>query len=65
MVFVPRGTVHAFKNIAGETGKLLEWTIPGSNGDYFRAMHEMEAAGGFEPEKFAAINRRFVTGFVG
>jgi mannose-6-phosphate isomerase-like protein (cupin superfamily) len=64
MVFVPRGTVHAFKNIAGATGKLLEWTIPGSNGDYFRAMHDMESTGGFDPEKFAEINRRFVTEFV-
>lgn len=65
LVFVPRGTAHAFKNIASSAGKLLEWTIPGSNGDYFRAMHEMEAAGGFDPEKFAEINRRFVTEFVG
>ena len=65
MVFVPRGTVHAFKNISESTGKLLEWTSPGSNGDYFRAMHEMEAAGGFDPEKFAEINQRFVTEFVG
>jgi len=64
MVFVPRGTVHTFKNISGADGKLLEWTIPGSNGDYFRAMHEMEASGGFDPEKFAEINRRFVTEFV-
>jgi mannose-6-phosphate isomerase-like protein (cupin superfamily) len=65
MVFVPRGTVHTFKNIASTNGKLLEWTIPGSNGDYFRAMHEMEASGGFDPEKFAEINRRYVTEFVG
>jgi mannose-6-phosphate isomerase-like protein (cupin superfamily) len=65
MVFVPRGTVHAFTNTAGSDGKLLEWTIPGSNGDYFRAMHEMETNGGFDPEKFAEINRRFVTEFVG
>ncbi len=65
LVFVPRGTVHAFKNVAGTTGKLLEWTIPGSNDPYFRAMHEMEATGGFDPEKFAAINRQFATEFVG
>jgi mannose-6-phosphate isomerase-like protein (cupin superfamily) len=64
LVFMPRGTVHAFKNTASTTGKLLEWTIPGSNGDYFRAMHEMETNGGFDPEKFAAINQRFVTEFV-
>ncbi len=65
LVFVPRGTVHTFKNVASTLGKLLEWTIPGDNGDYFRAMHAMEAAGGFNPETFAEINQRFVTEFVG
>ena|ERR1035438_3448242 len=64
MVFVPRGTVHTFKNVGSTTGKILEWTIPGNNGDYFRAMHQMETAGGFDPEKFAEINQRFVTEFV-
>jgi mannose-6-phosphate isomerase-like protein (cupin superfamily) len=49
LVFVPRGTVHAFKNVGGAVGKVLEWTIPGSNGDYFRAVHTMEAGGGFDP----------------
>jgi mannose-6-phosphate isomerase-like protein (cupin superfamily) len=65
LVFVPRGTVHTFKNISGSMGRILEWTIPGENGDYFRAMHEMEAGGGFNPERFAAINQQFVTEFVG
>jgi mannose-6-phosphate isomerase-like protein (cupin superfamily) len=64
MVFVPRGTVHGFTNISDAPGRLLEWTIPGENGDYFRAMHEMETNGGFNPETFDAINRRFVTEFV-
>jgi mannose-6-phosphate isomerase-like protein (cupin superfamily) len=65
LVFVPRGTVHTFKNVSSGMGKILEWTIPGSNGDYFRAMNEMETAGGFNPETFTAINQRFVTEFVG
>jgi mannose-6-phosphate isomerase-like protein (cupin superfamily) len=65
MVYLPRGTVHTFKNVSSGNGKLLEWTIPGSNGDYFRAMHEMESNGGFDPVKFAEINQRFVTEFVG
>jgi len=64
LVFVPRGTVHTFKNITSTMGRLLEWTIPGDNGDYFRAMHQMEANGGFNPETFAEINDRFVTEFV-
>ncbi len=62
---MPRGTVHAFTNIASVPGKLLEWTIPGSNGDYFRAVREMETNGGFDREKFAEINRRYLTEFVG
>jgi mannose-6-phosphate isomerase-like protein (cupin superfamily) len=64
LVFVPRGTVHTFKNTSDRMGKLLEWTIPGDNGDYFRAMHKMETEGGFNPEAFAEINERFVTEFV-
>jgi mannose-6-phosphate isomerase-like protein (cupin superfamily) len=65
LVFVPRGTVHTFKNTSSSMGKLLEWTIPGDNGDYFRAMHKMETESGFNPETFAEINERFVTEFVG
>jgi mannose-6-phosphate isomerase-like protein (cupin superfamily) len=64
MVFVPRGTVHTFRNISATNGKLLEWTIPGSNGNYFRAIHDMETNGGFDPVKFAEINQRYVTEFV-
>ena len=64
LVFVPRGTVHTFKNTSASMGKLLEWTIPGDNGDYFRAMHKMETESGFNPETFAAINERYVTEFV-
>jgi mannose-6-phosphate isomerase-like protein (cupin superfamily) len=64
LVFVPRGTVHTFKNVSATLGRILEWTIPGENGDYFRAMHEMESTGGFNPEKFAEINQRYVTEFV-
>jgi mannose-6-phosphate isomerase-like protein (cupin superfamily) len=64
LVFVPRGTVHTFKNVSDGMGRLLEWTIPGDNGDYFRAMHKMESESGFNPETFAEINARFVTEFV-
>ena len=64
LVFVPRGTVHAFKNVGTGVGKVLEWTIPGNNYAYFRAIHEMEAGGGFDPERLAEINREFATEFV-
>ncbi len=64
LVFVPRGTVHAFHNSGTTAGRLLEWTIPGENSRYFAAVDAMERAGGFDPEKFAAINREFATEFV-
>ncbi len=65
LVFVPRGTVHAFTNIGATPARVLEWTIPGSNEPYFRAVHRMQEAGGFDPERFADINREFATEFIG
>ena len=63
LVFVPRGTVHAFHNTGDTPGRLLEWTIPGENSGYFRAVDEMERGGGFDPARFAAINAAFATEF--
>lgn len=62
LVFVPRGTVHGFSNIGAGPGRLLEWTIPGSNEPYFRAVHEMQADG-FDHDRLAEINKRFSTEF--
>ena len=62
LVFTPRGTVHSFSNIGTSNGRLLEWTIPGSNEPYFRAVHEMGERG-FDLERLAEINRRFATEF--
>jgi hypothetical protein len=56
--------VHTFKNTSSAMGKLLECTIPGDTGDYFRAMHKMQSESGYNPETFAEINERFVTEFV-
>ncbi len=64
LAFVPRGTVHAFTNIGTAPARVLEWTIPGSNEPYFRAVHRMEQAGGFDPARFADINETFSTEFV-
>lgn len=65
LVFVPRGTAHGFRNIGDSNGRLLEWTIPGDNEAYFRAVDAMQNDGGFDPVKFAAINDQFATEFVG
>lgn len=62
LVFTPRGTVHSFSNIGKANGRLLEWTIPGSNEPYFRAVHEMGERG-FDLDRLAEINRQFATEF--
>jgi len=62
LVFTPRNTVHSFSNIGTTPGRLLEWTIPGSNEPYFRAVHDMQGVG-FDLERLAEINRRFATEF--
>ena len=64
LVFVPRETVHGFTNLGTAPARVLEWTIPGSNEPYFRAVHRMEQAGGFDPARFAEINQAFSTEFV-
>ena len=65
LVFVPRGTTHSFKNIGASTARLLEWTVPGENEPYFRAVYDMEVHGGFDPKRFAEINEQFGTEFIG
>ena len=65
LVFVPRGTTHSFKNIGASTARLLEWTVPGNNERYFRAVYEMEVNGGFDPKRLAEINEQFATEFIG
>src|SRR5215468_11176517 len=64
LAFVPRGTTHSFKNIGASTARLLEWTVPGDNEPYFRAVCEMEANGGFDPKRLAEINEQFATEFI-
>jgi len=64
LVFVSRGTTHSFKNIGASTARLLEWTVPGDNEPYFRAVCEMEANGGFDPKRLAEINEQFATEFI-
>jgi quercetin dioxygenase-like cupin family protein len=65
LAFVPRGTTHSFKNVGASIARLLEWTVPGDNEPYFRAVYEMELNGGFNPTRLAEINKQFATEFIG
>ena len=63
IVFIPRNTVHRFKNIGDTTACMLDWSLPGGHDRYFTAISELTAAGGFTAEKAMEINREFDTDF--
>jgi len=65
LIFTPRGAIHSFKNIGTSIARMLEWTVPGGNEPYFRAVYEMEVNGGFDPKRLAEINKQFATEFIG
>src|SRR5262245_25027923 len=64
IVFIPRNVVHRFKNIGDTTGCMLDWTLPGGQDHYFKAISELAADGGFTDEKVMEINKRFDTKFL-
>jgi mannose-6-phosphate isomerase-like protein (cupin superfamily) len=64
IVFIPRNVVHRFKNIGDTTGCMLDWTLPGGQDRYFKAISELAAGGGFTGEKIMEINKKFDTKFL-
>lgn len=65
LMFIPANTVHAFKNVGKKAGKMLDWSLPGGQENYFRTIHQLAAGGGFSAEKVHAISREFDTEFPG
>jgi mannose-6-phosphate isomerase-like protein (cupin superfamily) len=64
IVFIPRNVVHRFKNVGNTTGCMLDWTLPGGQDHYFKAISELAASGDFTPEKVMEINKRHDTKFL-
>jgi mannose-6-phosphate isomerase-like protein (cupin superfamily) len=64
LVFIPRNVVHRFKNIGATTGSMLDWTLPGGQDHYFKAISELGASGGLTGEKVMEINEKFDTKFL-
>jgi quercetin dioxygenase-like cupin family protein len=71
MVYIPRGTVHSFRNNGDEAASHLDWTLPGGQETYFREITEATrdaGESGFGEEvmaKIGEINRRHDTHFPG
>ena len=63
IVFIPRNVVHRFKNIGDTTARMLDWSLPGGQDHYFKAISELAAGGGFTGEKVMEISKRFDTNF--
>jgi quercetin dioxygenase-like cupin family protein len=63
IVFIPRNVVHRFKNVGHTTACMLDWSLPGGQDHYFKAISELAAGGGFTGEKAMEISRKFDTNF--
>jgi len=63
IVFIPRNVVHRFKNVGDTTARMLDWSLPGGQDRYFKAVSELAASGGFTGEKVIEISERFDTHF--
>jgi quercetin dioxygenase-like cupin family protein len=63
IVFIPRNVVHRFKNVGDTTARMLDWSLPGGQDRYFKAVSELAAGGGFTGEKVIEISKRFDTNF--
>ena len=64
IVFIPRNVVHRFKNVGDTTACMLDWSLPGGQDRYFKAISELGAGGGFTSEKVTEINEKFDTTFL-
>src|SRR4029453_6003871 len=65
IVFIPPNVVHRFKNIGDTTGCMLDWSLPGGQDHYFKAISDLAASGDLTGEKVMEINKKFNTKFLG
>jgi len=63
IVFIPRNVVHRFKNVGNTTACLLDWSLPGGQDHYFKAIADLADGDGFTGEKVMAISKQFDTNF--
>jgi quercetin dioxygenase-like cupin family protein len=61
IAFIPRNVVHRFKNVGDSTACMLDWSLPGGQDRYFKAMAELAASDTFSGEKMMEINKQFHT----
>ena len=66
VAYVPRGAVHAFKNVGGSRGRLrYTFTPAGGSEDMFREFFEASTSGGLDADAMAEIAGKYDTEIVG
>ncbi|MDF9799889.1 mannose-6-phosphate isomerase-like protein (cupin superfamily) [Catalinimonas alkaloidigena] len=66
VAFIPRGTLHAFKNVGGTPGRLRYIFSPAQTiEEMFREFHNALATGEFTMDKMAQISAKHGQEFVG
>jgi quercetin dioxygenase-like cupin family protein len=63
IVFIPRTVVHRFKNVGETTACMLDWSLPGGQDHYFKAISDLAAGDGFTGEKAMELSQTFDTNF--
>ena len=63
IVFIPRNVVHRFRNVGDTTACMLDWSLPGGQDQYFKAISDLAANDGFTGEKALEISKQFDTHF--
>ena len=63
IVFIPRSVVHRFKNVGETRACMLDWSLPGGQDHYFKAVSELASGGTFAGEKIREISEKFDTNF--
>jgi len=64
IAFIPRGVVHRFKNVGDAPAGMLDWSLPGGQDHFFKAISDLAARGGFTLETAMAASKAFDTNFL-
>jgi mannose-6-phosphate isomerase-like protein (cupin superfamily) len=63
LVYIPRNTVHTFKNTGTTAARMLDWSLPGGQDRYFRTIHQQQAAASFDAANIGKLSAQFDTYF--
>jgi len=64
LLFIPRGVTHRFRNIGPTDGHMLDWSLPGGQDKYFKAISDLAAIGQFGTLAAKELSERFDTHFM-